>query len=237
MIHPPRFCRRLAVTFNKGYANRLVRSFNSSNIHVSPSIEVNQSISDRLPDLSALRLPLIVKPVDSGSSLGVTKINDLSELPAALQTAFRESKQALIEQFIIGREVTVGVVRLNDRIEVLPITEIVHPSQGAFFDITAKFVGETGIQLVTPAELDQDTVQRVQAGVTEVYERLGLQGLVRIDLMLEQPNNKVYFLEVNAAPSQTEYSILMRQIACAGWGGDRLVEFYKQIIHSIVKLS
>lgn len=213
-----------------------MRSFNSAHIHVSPSIEVKQSdVSTELPDVSALRLPLIVKPVDSGSSLGVTKVNDLSELSNALQTAFKESKQALIEQFIIGREVTVGVVRLNDRIEVLPITEIVHPTQGAFFDLTAKFVGETGIKLVTPADLDDNTVQRVRAGVSEVYERLGLQGLVRIDLMLEQPENKVYFLEVNAAPSQTEYSILMGQIAHAGWTGSRLTEFYKQIIHSIVK--
>jgi len=226
-----------AVTFNKSFANRLVRSFDSENIHVSPSIEVTRTRSDHLPDMNSLRFPLIVKPVDSGSSLGVTKVNDPSELPTALQTAFRESKQALIEQFIIGREITVGVVRLNNKIQVLPITEIVHPSQGGFFDITAKFVGETGIKLVTPAELDDDTVQRVQNGVTEVYERLGLQGLVRIDLMLEEPNHKVYFLEVNAAPSQTEYSILMRQITCAGWGGDRLVEFYKQIIQSIVKIE
>ena len=201
-------------------------------IHVSPSIEVNRSASSTSPDVSSLRLPLIVKPVDTGSSLGVTKVNDRSDLPAALSTAFLESKQALVEEFITGREVTVGVARLNGQIRVFPITEIVHPDQGAFFDLAAKFIGETGIKLVTPAALSDETRGRVEAGVTEVYEKLGLAGLVRIDLMLEQPEDKVFFLEVNAAPSQTEYSILMQQVAEAGWPGEKRRDFYKLLIQS-----
>ena len=162
----------------------------------------------------------------------MSKVNDLADLPVALFNAFVESKQALIEEFIKGREVTVGVARLAGQIRVFPITEIVHPSEGAFFDLAAKFIGETGIKLVTPAELNEETKRRVEAGVTEVYEKLNLAGLVRIDLMLQQPDSKVFFLEVNAAPSQTEYSILMQQVAAAGWPAEKRRDFYKQLIQS-----
>lgn len=220
----------LALTLNKSFANRIVRSFNSSVIHVSPSIDVNRSTSKY--DASSLHLPLIVKPIDSGSSLGVTKVNDLSELPAALSEAFRESNSAIVEEFIIGREVTVGVARLSGQIRVLPITEIVHSTKGSFFDINAKFVDASEKRIVTPAELSEETKKTVEAGVTEVYEKLHLSGLVRIDLMLRESDEKVFFLEVNASPSQTEYSILMKQLAHAGYNGDGLVDFYKQLIQS-----
>lgn len=220
----------LALTLNKSFANRVVRSFNSSLIHVSPSIDVKRSVPNY--DVSSLRLPLIVKPVNSGSSLGVSKVNDLSELSTALSEAFRESNEAIVEEFISGREITVGVVRLHGQIRVLPITEIVHSDKGSFFDINAKFIGISEKQIVTPADLSDETKKRVEAGVIELYEKLHLSGLVRIDLMLGEPDEKIFFLEVNAAPSQTEYSFIMKQLAQAGWSGDGLLDFYKQLIQS-----
>ena len=218
------------MTYNKSIANRVVRSFNSSIVHVPPSIDVDQFSSDF--DVSSLTFPLIVKPIDSGSSLGVSKVNQLSELSSALNNSFVQSNQSIIQQFIIGREITVGVVRLHGKIHVLPITEIVHPNEGAFFDTTAKFIGETGTKIVTPADLTEQIRTNVQLGVTELYQKLYLSGLVRIDMMIEQQNNYIYFLEVNAAPSQTEYSIIMQQLEQDGWNKHRLLEFYKQLIQS-----
>lgn len=182
--------------------------------------------------MNSLRLPLIVKPVDSGSSLGVSKVNDLSELPVALSKAFHESNQAIVEQFIVGREITVGVVRLAGQIRVLPITEVVHSTVGAFFDVHTKCIDGSGVSIVTPADLKEETKKNVEAGVTELYRKLHLRGLVRIDLMLQQPDDRIFFLEVNAAPGQTEYSIVIQQLAKAGWSGAGLLDFYKQLIES-----
>jgi D-alanine-D-alanine ligase len=177
---------------------------------------------------------LIVKPANSGSSLGVTRVSETSQLIEAFNTAFKESNHILVEQFVIGREITVGVVRLNGQIKVLPITEIIHPDQSSFFDINSKFKGNGKTQFITPANLNEDTKTRVEMGVTEVYEKFQLSGIVRIDLMLEHPHEKVFFLEVNSAPAQTEVSILVEQLRLAGWDASNLVQFYKQLYKEVL---
>nr|ACD54586.1 D-alanyl-D-alanine ligase-like protein [Adineta vaga] len=229
-----------AITFNKSIANRIVRSFNSSIIHVSPSIDVFRSVSvDDSLVLHALetnhfRLPLIVKPADSGSSLGVTKITEISQLNEAFNVAFKESNQILVEQFIDGRELTVGLFKINGDIQVLPITEIVHQRASGFFDSETKFEGSPETQVITPANLNEEIKKRVEIGVRELYEKLNLSGLVRIDLMLRLPDEKIFFLEVNTAPSQTEYSIIMQQMAQSEWAGDKRIELYKQLFKEVL---
>jgi D-alanine-D-alanine ligase len=209
----------------------LIRSFNSPIIHISPSCDVHCSEST-LPDLGDLHLPVIVKPVDSGSSLGVSKVTDLKQLPDALSEAFDEAKHVLIEQFIVGREITVGVVRLAGRILVLPITEIIQSQKDAFYDAAAKFGGNTGTKMITPADLAETTMKQVEAGVSELYEKLELSGLVQFDLILEQPGDKVFFLEVDSTPSQASNSIISQQLTKAGWAGKDQVKFYKQLLGS-----
>ncbi|CAF1322231.1 unnamed protein product [Adineta ricciae] len=224
-----------AVTFNKSIASRLVRSFNSPVVHVSPSIDVFYSVpigdSTVLSTLNTgyLSLPVIVKPANSGSSLGVSKVSDISQLTSALARAFEESNHIIVEQFIHGREITVGVFRISNQIQILPITEIVHSNKSAFYDAQTKLEGNDETQVITPANLSEDTKKRVEAGAIELYEKFHLNGLVRIDLMLQYPDEKVFFLEVNSAPGQTEYSIITQQLAKAGWQGARLVDFYKQL--------
>ena len=230
----------LAITFNKSIASRVVLSFNSSIVHVSPFVDVfrtesfDGSISIPIPDIAHLRLPVIVKPADSGSSLGVSKVTDISQLAGALDTAFKESNHVLIEQFISGREVTVGVARIKGQIRVLPVTEIIYSQKSVFFDAHSKFQRDTGTQVITPAELGENMKKRIEAGVAELYDKLRLSGLVRIDLILEQPENKIFFLEVNSSPSQTEYSMIMKQLAEAGWSGSNAVEFYKQLFEEVL---
>jgi D-alanine-D-alanine ligase len=209
----------------------LVRSFNSPIIHVSPSHDVYSSEST-IPDLGDLHLPVIVKPVDSGSSLGVSKVTNITQLPNALLEAFDESKHVLIEQFIVGREITVGVVRLTGRILVLPITEIIETEKDAFYDAAAKFGRNTGTKMITPADLTETMKKQVEAGVSELYEKLELSGVVQFDLILEEPGDKVFFLEVDSTPSQTSDSIISQQLTKAGWAGKDQVKFYKQLLGS-----
>jgi D-alanine-D-alanine ligase len=158
-----------------------------------------------------LGLPLMVKPNQSGSSLGVSKVNDVSELQKALEVAFAEDANVLLEAYLKGREFSVGVMLYHNEIVVLGITEIIPHNE--FFDYEAKYLGKS--DEVTPAQLPEAWEKAMHETTKKVYHALGMQGFARIDYIV---NNEVpHFIEINTNPGLSPQSIFPQQAAHAGY--------------------
>jgi D-alanine-D-alanine ligase len=168
-------------------------------------------------------LPVFVKPNNGGSSLGISKVNTQEELAPALQKAFKEDTQVLVEEFISGREFTIGVFKSKGITTVLPITEII--TENEFFDFEAKYQGKS--KEVTPA-LITDTMQvELTAAAKKAYAILNCRGVVRIDFIYNEAQQKPYMLEVNTVPGQSDASVIPQQVRALGWS---LTDFYGAII-------
>ena len=177
---------------------------------VPKSILVNKKDKINIDNiLSKLRLPLFVKPNSGGSSFGISRITEKKDIIKALEICFKEDKQALIEEEIKGREISVGVIKYNDMIIALPPTEII--SHNDFFDYNAKYNGES--DEITPAKIKVEHESTVKEIALDIYKKLNLKGFSRCDFILR--NNKFYFLEVNTNPGLTKESILPQQANAA----------------------
>ncbi len=152
-----------------------------------------------------LGLPVFVKPNQSGSSLGISKVKELSELLPATEVAFKEDHEILIESFLDGMEVSVGVVDFKDETVVLGITEIV--PQNEFFDYEAKYEGAS--EEITPARIDEETRKRVENIAKKAYDSLGMSGFSRSEFILM--DDIPYMLEMNTNPGFSPASILPQQ--------------------------
>ncbi|MCO4294543.1 D-alanine--D-alanine ligase [Solitalea sp. MAHUQ-68] len=216
-----------ALTFNKSYTNCVV---GSAGVNVAKSLQLFSDQTYSTNDiLSKLKLPVFVKPNNGGSSLGTSKVKVAEELAEAIERAFKEDGQVLVEEFIKGREFSCGVVKRNNEITVLPVTEII--SSNEFFDFEAKYTpGLT--QEITPADIDPETLKVVQQNLKRSYARLNCRGVVRIDFFLQDGTNEFYFLEVNTVPGQTETSLIPQQVAAMGWD---ISEFYASIIEEAMR--
>jgi D-alanine-D-alanine ligase len=210
-----------ALTFNKRYTVA-VAAFAGINVARSLHLFRHTPVS---PDsiLEQLQLPVFVKPNNGGSSIGMSKVNDAAGLPAALEKAFREDDQILIEEFISGREFTVGVFKTTKEIIVLPITEV--STDKDFFDFEAKYEGKS--KETTPAEIDDRMTQHVRAAARKVYEVFNCRGVVRIDFIYNAEKDAPYMLEINTVPGQSEASIVPQQVRAMGW---TLRDFYSSLI-------
>ncbi|MEO6039376.1 MAG: ATP-grasp domain-containing protein, partial [Saprospiraceae bacterium] len=144
--------------------------------------------------LLAMGLPLFVKPNDHGSSFGVTKVKTARDLEPALQEAWNYSSEAVVESFLPGREFANGALRVNGKIVVLPITEIIPETE--FFDYAAKYEGKS--QEITPADLSPELTQQAQALSNTLYDVLKCRGFVRFDYILV--GDKFHVLEANTIP-------------------------------------
>lgn len=214
------------LTFNKSYCNKVVSSLNI--VRVSKSLHL---FKDRPLDESAiaasLRFPVFVKPAEGGSSLGVSKVHEPSEaLGEAIARAFKEDSQVLVEEFIKGRELTCGLFRSAGEIIVLPVTEILSTKE--FFDFEAKYTPGVSRE-VTPAEIDDAVAGRVRMAAKKLYCALNCRGIVRIDFILEESTEELYFLEANTMPGQSENSIVPQQVRAAGM---TLRDFYGMLIEN-----
>ena len=210
-----------ALTFNKRYTVA-VAAF--ANINVARSIHLFKSIPvDAANILEKLQLPLFVKPNNGGSSIGMSKVNAANELPAAIEKAFKEDDQVLIEEFIAGREFTVGVFKTVREIIVLPITEV--RSKKDFFDYEAKYQGMS--EETTPAIVDEAIAQKIRDTAKKVYEVFNCRGVVRVDFIYNEAKQEPYILEINTVPGQSEASIVPQQVQAMGW---TLKEFYSALI-------
>jgi D-alanine-D-alanine ligase len=215
-----------AITMNKGYTKAIVDDI--PELHIAKSIQLFENSDKNLSRIeSELTLPLFIKPNNGGSSIGMSKVKTWEELPEALEKAFAEDKQVLVEEFVSGREFSIGIFRGKGEITVLPATEIV--SSKEFFDYEAKYVA--GItEEITPGRMTEKEVARVGRIVTQVYEKLNCKGAVRIDYFLERETGKFYFIEINTVPGQTETSLISQQVKAIG---KDVKEFYSELIEEM----
>lgn len=210
-----------ALTFNKRYTVA-VAAF--AGIPVAKSLHLFKQhgyYADEI--LSQLQLPVFVKPNNGGSSIGMSKVNKGEELETALIKAFKEDEQVLVEEFISGREFTIGVFRHRGNIITLPITEII--SKNDFFDYQAKYEGAS--EEVTPAQVEESIANKVRAEAIKAYEVFNCKGVVRIDFIYNQSKGSPYMLEINTVPGQSAASIVPQQVRAMGW---TLTEFYSALL-------
>jgi D-alanine-D-alanine ligase len=210
-----------ALTFNKRYTVA-VAAF--AGIKVAKSLHLfKHSHVAASAVLAQLQLPVFVKPNNGGSSIGMSKVNIADELDAAIAKAFKEDDQVLIEEFIKGREFTIGVFKTKGNIITLPITEVI--SKKEFFDYEAKYQGLS--DEITPAQVDEAVAVKVRMAAQKAYELLNCRGIVRIDFIYSNEVGEPYMLEVNTVPGQSDASIIPQQVKAMGW---TLKDFYTAVV-------
>jgi len=215
-----------AITFNKRYTVAIA-SFGGINVAKSLHLFKHSPVSNE-DILSRLKLPVFVKPNNGGSSLGISKVNIADDLTVALEKAFKEDDQVLVEECIKGREFTIGVFKYKGEIIVLPITEII--TKKDFFDYEAKYLGMS--EEVTPANLANSSWGKLREAAIKIYQIFNCRGVVRIDFILNTKNNLPYLLEVNTVPGQSAASIIPQQVKAMGWN---LKDFYTAIIEEAIQ--
>ncbi|MDQ7949148.1 MAG: D-alanine--D-alanine ligase [Pedobacter sp.] len=217
-----------AITMNKAYTKAIVNGI--ENLHVAKSIQLIKQLGyDRDSITAELKLPYFVKPNSGGSSIGMSKVKHAAELEAALEKAFNEDDELLIEEFVEGREFSIGVFKANGEIKVLPATEVIPSNE--FFDFEAKYTPGAAEE-ITPGRMSDEERARVAEIVTAVYKKLNCNGVVRIDYFLEHQTGNFYFIEINTIPGQTITSFIPQQVAAYGM---ELKEFYTGILEETMK--
>ncbi len=197
-----------ALTFNKKDCIAVLEKYG---IPHAKSVYVNQTIPYNIDKIiEKVGLPCFVKPNQSGSSLGISKVKSKEEFEPALIKAFKEDKEVLIESFLDGMEVSVGVIRYKNETKVVGITEIV--SHNEFFDYEAKYEGAS--EEITPARLDTATTKKVEEIAAKAYESLEMTGISRSEYILV--NGIPHFLEMNTLPGFSPASIFPQQARHAG---------------------
>ncbi|MDB5203468.1 MAG: D-alanine--D-alanine ligase [Ferruginibacter sp.] len=210
-----------ALTFNKRYTVA-VAAF--AGLYVARSMHLFKQDATPADHITAqLRLPVFVKPNNGGSSLGMSKVSDAKDLPAALDKAFKEDDQVLVEEFIKGREFTIGVFRSKGKIIALPITEII--SKNEFFDFEAKYEGAS--EEITPADVAESIAEQVRSDARKAYAVFNCNGIVRMDFIYDEAVKQPFLLEINTVPGQSAASLVPQQVVAMGWS---LKEFYSALI-------
>lgn len=212
-----------ALTFNKSFCNQVVR--NMGVVKVANSVRLIKEDGYELNNiLEQVKLPVFVKPNESGSSLGVSKVSKAEMLQEAIEKAFAEDNEVLVEEFIKGRELTIGVFEKEGKIIALPATEII--SKNEFFDFEAKYT--TGVtDEITPAPIPENIKESLESKAKKIYKGLNCRGVVRIDFIWQLEENDLYFLEVNTMPGQSENSLIPQQVRAFGM---TLKAFYTGIV-------
>lgn len=211
-----------ALTFNKRYTTAVA---GMSGIPVARSVLFIKDQFGSADEVGTkLRFPVFVKPNNGGSSIGMSKVNHASEeLGAAIEKAFREDNQVLVEEMIQGREFTIGVFRSKGEIIVLPITEVV--THNEFFDFEAKYQGKSSE--TTPAELPDEWKEALEQTARKIYQVFNCRGVVRIDFIYNEAEGKPYMLEINTIPGQSDASVVPQQVRAKGW---QLQDFYTLLV-------
>ncbi|GAA4269400.1 D-alanine--D-alanine ligase [Hyunsoonleella aestuarii] len=197
-----------ALTFNKRDCLSVLKPYG---IKTARSFYINLGDAVNKDDIiSKVGLPCFVKANKAGSSFGVTKVHEKENLKDAIETAFKEDDEIIIESFLDGTEVSVGVITYKGETKVLPITEIV--SENDFFDYEAKYLGKS--QEITPARLTKEQEEKVNTEAKKVYEILKMKGFSRSEFIFK--DGDPHLLEMNTVPGLTRESILPQQAGAAG---------------------
>lgn len=204
-----------ALTFDKFVLNNYLRGFG---VNVAPSMLVRRGEEDNIDEeklMKEIGMPCFVKPAADGSSFGVSKVKNLDQLAPALRMAFMESDEVMIEGFMDGTEISIGVYKTREKSVVFPATEVV--TNNEFFDYDAKYNGQ--VQEITPARLNPDTAKRVAEETSRIYDILRANGIIRIDYIIQKEadgSDKIMMLEINTTPGMTVTSFIPQQVRAAG---------------------
>ena len=213
---------QMALTFNKRDCLSVVKQYG---IKTATSYYLNKGeIINEDEIIEKVGLPCFVKPNNAGSSFGISKVKSKNELLPAIEKAFKEDAEILIEEFLDGTEVTIGVIEFNNELKVLPITEIV--SENDFFDYEAKYLGKS--QEITPARISEGLKSTLEVTAAKVYKILQMSGFSRTEYIIV--NNEPYFLEMNTVPGLTAASIVPQQAAAAGIG-------LQELFHNAIEMA
>jgi D-alanine-D-alanine ligase len=212
-----------SLTFNKRYTVA-VAAF--AGIKVARSVHLIKGMEWSADKISTeLSMPVFVKPNNGGSSIGMSKVNDQKDLQQAIEKAFREDTQVLVEEMIQGREFTIGVYRHKGAVKTLPITEVKAHAGQSFFDFEAKYQGKS--DEITPAEMPDPWRRKIETAAANIYEVFNCSGVIRIDFIYNEAEQSPYMLEINTVPGQSDASIIPQQVRAAGMN---LMEFYGGLI-------
>jgi len=197
-----------ALTFNKRDLLSVLKPYG---IQSATSYYLNKGDEvDSAEIVQKVGLPCFVKPNKSGSSFGISKVKNEAELATAIEIAYKEDNEIIIESFLDGTEVSVGVINFRGKTTVLPITEIV--SENDFFDYEAKYLGKS--QEITPARISEEMTKKVGEIAKRAYEILKMKGFSRSEFIIV--NNEPFMLEMNTIPGLTTESLIPQQAKVAG---------------------
>ncbi len=198
-----------ALTFNKRDLISVLRPYG---IRTATNYFVDKGDDDVDPEevIERVGLPCFVKANKAGSSFGITKVKSKEDIIPAMKFAFKEDDEIIIESFLDGTEVSVGVITYNGEVTALPVTEIV--SENEFFDYAAKYLGKS--QEITPARISEEQTAQVQEIAVMIYRKLKMKGYTRSEFIFH--NGEPHFIEINTTPGLSEASILPQQAIAAG---------------------
>lgn len=204
-----------ALTFNKYFTNEIVGRWG---YNVAKTLYLHKrSVPESQDILNYVGLPCFVKPNCNGSSVGISKVHSFDELRPALDLAFAEDDEVLVQEYIEGIEVTCGIYEKNQQLIILPLTEIV--SANEFFDYQAKYTAGFSDE-ITPARINEDLTNQCKEISKDLYRKLNCRGIVRFDFILTPLKNdqirQFFILEVNTIPGLSEASIVPKQAAAMG---------------------
>ncbi|NDV57244.1 D-alanine--D-alanine ligase [Bacteroides sp. 519] len=198
-----------ALTFNKFTCNQYLKGFG---IRVAESLMLREGFEILDQEvINKVGLPCFIKPNLGGSSFGVTKVKTAEQIQPAIEKAFDEAPEVMIEAYMEGTEITCGCYKTANKEVVFPITEVV--TENEFFDFDAKYNGQ--VDEITPARISDDLTERVKLLTSAVYDILGCSGIIRVDYIITE-GNKINLLEVNTTPGMTVTSFIPQQVKAAG---------------------
>ena len=213
-----------ALSFNNRDCLSVLKNFG---VLSANSYYVNEGTEINLEEIvKKTGLPCFVKPNRSGSSFGVSKVYEMDELMVAIENAFTEDSEIIIETALVGVEVSVGVYNNGSEISALPVTEIV--SENDFFDYEAKYLGKS--QEITPARISEEETEMVKKEAVRIYKLLNMKGITRSDFIIEK--GKPFFIEMNTNPGLSAESIVPKQAREAGM---TLTQFFDILIRNVLK--
>ena len=200
-----------AMTFDKFVLNQYLRGYG---VRVADSLLIRKGYEELVSDdeiEERIGMPCFVKPAADGSSFGVSKVKNKDMLAPAIRKAMLESPEIMVESFLEGTEISIGVYKTKDKAVVVPATEVVTTNE--FFDYDAKYNGQ--VQEITPARLPEDVTERVRQITSHIYDILHCNGIIRIDYIISKEGN-ISMLEVNTTPGMTATSFIPQQVRAAG---------------------
>ena len=215
---------QMALTFNKRDCLSVVKQYG---IKTAISYFLNKGDTINVEKIiSKVGLPCFVKPNNAGSSFGISKAKTSEEMIPAIEKAFKEDSEILIESFLDGREITIGVFIFKEEIKVLPMTEIL--TENDFFDYEAKYLGKS--EEVTPAQISAELHKKLETVAIKTYKALNMSGFSRSEYIIV--NGEPHFLEMNTVPGLTTESLIPQQAAEAGIS---LQELFHNAIETALK--